>query len=133
MEIRGLKQRRPENEVEGTKVEWEKVSKNVNDNDKKEKGYLGSVVGSGLGAVLANKNIVLGCAEGNVTSLEKKSKICIVAEQYEKGNQLAQELFLTIEDVDGNFKARTKLDVNYGFSPNIGLYMILQEMVILIF
>lgn len=119
---KGVKAKETQNEVEGTKVEWEKVSKNVNDNDKKEKGYLGSVVGSGLGAVLANKNIVLGCAEGNVTSLEKKSKICIVAEQYEKGNQLAQELFLTIEDVDGNFKARTKLDVNYGFSPNIGLY-----------
>lgn len=108
--------------IEGTKVNWEMVPKTNSDNDKKEKGYLGSVVGSGLGTVLANKDIVLGCAEGNVTSLEKRSKICIIAQQYEKGNQLAQELFLTIEDVDGNFKARTKLDVNYGFDPKIGLY-----------
>ena len=54
---KGVKAKETENEVEGTKVEG-KVSKNVNDNDKKEKGYLGSVVGSGLGAVLANKNIV---------------------------------------------------------------------------
>ncbi|WP_055071886.1 hypothetical protein [Clostridium massiliamazoniense] len=109
-------------EIEGTKVDWEKVPKTNSDSNKKEKGYLGSVVGSGLGTVLANKDIVLGCAEGNITSLEKSSKICIIAEQYEKGNQLAQELFLTIEDVDGNFKAKTKLDINYGFEPKIGLY-----------
>lgn len=106
---------------EQLKSDMEELAINNIDNEK-EKGYLGSLVGSGLGIVLENKDIVLGCAEGNVTSLEKRSKICIIAKEYEKGNQLAQELFLTVEDIDGGNKDSIKLDVDYGFSPNIGLY-----------
>lgn len=103
------------------KSDMEELNISDIDNDE-EKGYLGSLVGSGLGIVLENKDIVLGCAEGNVTSLEKKSKICIIAKEYEKGNQLAQELFLIVEDIDGGYKDSIKLDVDYGFGPNIGLY-----------
>ncbi|MGL5616403.1 MAG: hypothetical protein ACRDD2_09305 [Sarcina sp.] len=85
-------------------------------------GVIGSKVSSGSG-VTTDKKIILGCIKGDVTGGGKQLRICIVAEQYQVADKLAQELFLIIEGIgEDDFLAKIKLDVDYGYNPNIGLY-----------
>lgn len=85
-------------------------------------GVIGSKVSSGTG-MTTDKKTILGCIKGDVTGAGNQLRICIVAEQYQIADKLAQQLFLIIEGIgDDNFSAKIKLDVDYGYNPNIGLY-----------
>lgn len=87
----------------------------------KNSGVVGSKVGSGSG-LTKDKKKILSCVEGDATGSGKLLRICIVADQYQDNDKLAQSLYLEIEGVSSNFKSTIKLDVDYGYDPHIGLY-----------